>query len=324
MGVCSSGLAPVRVAQENLPVTGAACASSSTTFVYGHAHVLSVDGYTAVVISASSSATAAVDLVCGGGDRWSSVVVVVVVVVWRGATFAVVFILLNQWIKNGSNELFEHSQLVGGTWPWAYLALCFSCGYFAYDQGDMLRYRLFSAWIPSILVHHLILLVCFTLALYRNVTINYLILTLICEEIYGLGDALLARPLPERENDGIAMNMGIILGNMARRISALLHSIFLHVRKVRRMAGVRDGRSKFVKAEWFFNWVAFLGARFTSHILITLKLIKDASKFGKGVELPLALFGMAGMNLLNIFLGIDLFNAYSRERKTENRHNHHE
>ncbi|KAK2979064.1 hypothetical protein RJ640_026014 [Escallonia rubra] len=215
-----------------------------------------------VVSSASSSATAAVDLVCGG----------------------VVFILLNQWIKNGSNELFEHSQLVGGTWPWAYPALCFSCGYFAYDQWDMLRHRLFSGWIPSILVHHLILLVCFTLALYRNVTINYLILTLICE----------------------------------------LHSIFLHVRKVRRMAGVRDGRSKFVKAEWFFNWVAFFGARFTSHILITLKLIKDASKFGKGVELPLALFGMAGMNLLNIFLGIDLFNAYSRERKTENRHNHHE
>ncbi|KAK3003441.1 hypothetical protein RJ639_020042 [Escallonia herrerae] len=199
-------------------------------------------------------------------------------------TFAVVFILLNQWIKNGSNELFEHSQLVGGTWPWAYPALCFSCGYFAYDQWDMLRYRLFSGWIPSILVHHLILLVCFTLALYRNVTINYLILTLICE----------------------------------------LHSIFLHVRKVRRMAGVRDGRSKFVKAEWVFNWVAYFGARCTSHILITLKLIKDASKFGKGVELPLALFGMAGMNLLNIFLGIDLFNAYSRESKTENRHNHHE
>lgn len=94
---------------------------------------------------------------------------------------AVVFILINQLTKTGPTEMFEHAHLVGDTWPWAYPALCFSCGYFAYDQWDMLRYRLYSGWIPSILLHHLILLVCFTLALYRNVTINYLILTLICE-----------------------------------------------------------------------------------------------------------------------------------------------
>lgn len=80
--------------------------------------------------------------------------------------------------------MFEHSQLVEVTWPWAYQALCFSSGYFAYDQLDMLIYRLYSGWIPSILVHHLVLLVCFTLALYRKVTINYLILTLICEVKY--------------------------------------------------------------------------------------------------------------------------------------------
>lgn len=94
---------------------------------------------------------------------------------------AVVLILLNQWTKSGVDKMFEHSQLVRVTWPWAYQALCFSCGYFAYDQFDMLIYGLYSGWIPSILVHHLVLLVCFTLALYRKVTINYLILTLICE-----------------------------------------------------------------------------------------------------------------------------------------------
>lgn len=94
---------------------------------------------------------------------------------------AVIFILVNELIRTGSHKMFEHSELVGNTWPWAYPALCFSCGYFAYDQWDMLHYRLYSGWIPSILVHHLLLLVCFTLALYRNVTINYLILTLICE-----------------------------------------------------------------------------------------------------------------------------------------------
>lgn len=96
---------------------------------------------------------------------------------------AVIFILVNQWL-NGSSGMFEHSQLFGGTWAWAHQALCFSCGYFAYDQWDMLHYGLYSGFIPSILAHHLLLLICFTLALYRNVTINYLILTLICEVLF--------------------------------------------------------------------------------------------------------------------------------------------
>ncbi|BBG95620.1 TRAM, LAG1 and CLN8 lipid-sensing domain containing protein [Prunus dulcis] len=197
---------------------------------------------------------------------------------------SVIFILANQWLKNGSIGIFEHSQLFGGTWPWAYPALCFSCGYFAYDQWDMLHYGLYSGWIPSILMHHLILLICFTLALYRNVTINYLILTLICE----------------------------------------LHSIFLHVRKVRRMAGVRDAKSKIVMAEWVLNLVTYIVARAGAHLLITAKLIWDAPKFGKGIELPLALFGMFGMNFLNAFLGIDLFRAFKRERNPQSTNSHHE
>ncbi|CAI8598281.1 unnamed protein product [Vicia faba] len=145
---------------------------------------------------------------------------------------SVVFILSTQWLNNGLSAMFDHSQLVEGTWSWAFEALSFSCGYFAYDQWDMLHYRLYSGWIPSILVHHLVLLICFTLALYRNVTINYLILTLICE----------------------------------------LHSVFLHVRKVR--------------------------VPHSHH----------------------------GMNFLNIGLGIDLFKAFKRERKSQqaNRHQHRE
>ncbi|KAL1196187.1 hypothetical protein V5N11_035301 [Cardamine amara subsp. amara] len=199
---------------------------------------------------------------------------------------SVVFILLNQSLAKGLDEMFDHSELVGGTWNWAYPALCFSCGYFAYDQWDMLQYRLYSGLIPSILVHHLVLLGCFTLALYRNVTINYLILTLICE----------------------------------------MHSIFLHVRKLRRMAGIRDSNTALVKLEWVLNWTAFVFARCIPHILITVKLIKDAHKFGKGVELPLALFGMVGMNILNVGLGMDLFHAFRREisnRRNQENSNHH-
>ncbi|XP_068306660.1 uncharacterized protein [Pyrus communis] len=197
---------------------------------------------------------------------------------------SVVFILVNRSLENGSVGMFEHAELVGRTWPWAYPALCFSCGYFAYDQWDMLQYGLYSGWIPSILMHHLVLLICFTLALYRNVTINYLILTLICE----------------------------------------LHSIFLHVRKVRRMAGIRDATSKIVKVEWVLNWVTFTLARTAPHILITAKLFCDAPKFGKGIELPVALFGMFGMNFLNASLGIDLFHAFKRERNPQHANAHHD
>lgn len=198
---------------------------------------------------------------------------------------AVVIIVLNRWMTSSTKDMFEHSQLVEATWPGAYAALCISSGYFAYDQWDMLLYRLYSGPIPCILVHHLLLLICFTLALYRSVTINYLILTLICE----------------------------------------LHSVFLHVRKVRRMAGVRDAHSRVVKIEWVLNLITFVLARFLSHVLITFKLIRDASKFGIGVELPLALLGMAGMNLLNVYLGIDLFKAYRRERVTrDDLQNHHD
>ncbi|MFQ6666368.1 hypothetical protein Gotur_032737 [Gossypium turneri] len=192
-------------------------------------------------------------------------------------SISVVFILLNQWSLTSFKRMFEHKELVEGTWPWAYQALCFSCGYFAYDQQDMLQYRLYSGFIPSILIHHLVLLICFTLALYRRITINYLILTLICE----------------------------------------LHSVFLHVRKLRRMAGVRDAESRVVKVEWILNWIMFVFTRLVSHILITGKLIKDASKFEKGIEWPLAMLGMAGMNLLNAFLGIDLFNAFKKEKKPQ-------
>lgn len=89
------------------------------------------------------------------------------------------------------------------------------------------------------------------------------------------------------------------------------------------MAGLRDANSTIVRAEWVLNWVAFILARFVSHVLITAKLLRDRHKFGKGIELPLALFGMVGMNLLNVFLGIDLFHAFKRDISSQPNSRHH-
>ncbi|KAL6616445.1 hypothetical protein ACP70R_038715 [Stipagrostis hirtigluma subsp. patula] len=220
---------------------------------------------------------------------------------------SVMFVLANQWRNKGLQNMFEHEELFGGSWVGAYSALCFSCGYFAYDQLDMLRYRLYSGWIPGILMHHLILLICFTLALYRNVTINYLILSLVCEGLFA-----------EKVHIDVEETRYFYVQTFASKSGInRLHSIFLHVRKVRRMAGFRDFNRKLVKLEWILNWSTFVTARVICHILITFKLITDAHKFGKGIELPLALFGMAGMNLLNVFLGLDLLKAYARERNQQ-------
>jgi preprotein translocase subunit SecY len=90
------------------------------------------------------------------------------------------------------------------------------------------------------------------------------------------------------------------------------------------MAGIRNSKSTIVRIEWVLNWLTFIFARSLTHILITVKLVADAPKFEKGVELPLALFGMAGMNLINVGLGIDLFNAFKREKSSENSNHHGE
>eukprot|EP00249_Psilotum_nudum_P008477 c21299_g1_i1 orf=237-1205(-) len=177
-------------------------------------------------------------------------------------------------IRKGPIKMFSYDELFSGIWSGAYTVLCFSCGYFAYDQWDMLYKHLYSPRAPSLLMHHALLLTCFTLALYRKVTINYLILTLVCE----------------------------------------MHSIFLHLRRVLRMAGLRQQRNALVSLEWNLNWLTFFMFRLCVHIGITIKLLLDASKFPSGITLPLALSGMVGLNLLNIILGSSLYNAYKKER----------
>lgn len=169
--------------------------------------------------------------------------------------------------------MYKHEELFFGVWPGAQAVLCFSSGYFVYDQVDMLRRHLYNPWAPSLLVHHVVLLVCFTMALYRNVTINYLILTLVCE----------------------------------------LHSIFLHLRRVLRMASLREEQSWSVRIEWSLNWLTFFTSRIAMHIFITIKLLLDVSKFPSGIEWPLAITGMIGLNILNAILGLDLFKAFKKE-----------
>ncbi|KAJ7531221.1 hypothetical protein O6H91_14G037000 [Diphasiastrum complanatum] len=186
-----------------------------------------------------------------------------------------VIIVTNNWYNKHDLSMFTHEQLFSGVWKGAFDLLCFSCGYFAYDQWDMLRNALYNPLAPSLLTHHMVLLVCFTSAIYRGVCVNYLILTLICE----------------------------------------IHSIFLHWRRVSRMSGFRNVKSKLVMLEWIFNWMTFFLTRILLHMLIFVRLILDASKFPNGIELPLGLMGMFLLNVLNFILGYDILNAFVKEQR---------
>ncbi|KAL3678234.1 hypothetical protein R1sor_021190 [Riccia sorocarpa] len=193
-------------------------------------------------------------------------------------SIAVVVLVYKEATKSGLPPMWQHVALTQNTWPGALTVLCVSCGYFAYDQWDMIRRRLYQSGGPSLLIHHVVLLTCFAAALFKNSCINYLILTLLCE----------------------------------------LHSIFLHIRKVTVLAGANRAWSNILRIEWELNWLTFFTARCAVHILITVKLLQDRHKFEKGtIEFPLAVVGMLGLNVLNFILGKGLWKAFKRERSSK-------
>ncbi|KAG0580080.1 hypothetical protein KC19_4G145300 [Ceratodon purpureus] len=193
-------------------------------------------------------------------------------------SLSVIVLIVKEAKISGLSNMLTHDVLYSRTWPGAYSALAISCGYFAYDQLDMIRKHLYSPKAPHLLVHHAVLLTCFTPALERDSCINYLILTLLCE----------------------------------------VHSIFLHLRKVRKLASTTKAKGTWGNlVTWALNWIAFFSTRIFVHFWITAKLLWDASKFPSGFEWPLALTGMVGLNVLNVLLGQGLYKALRRERRRQ-------
>lgn len=192
-------------------------------------------------------------------------------------SLSVMVLMVKEARISGLTNMLTHDVLYNRTWPGAYSALAVSCGYFAYDQVDMIRKHLYNPKAPHLLVHHAVLLTCFTPALQRDTCINYLILTLLCE----------------------------------------VHSIFLHLRKIRKLASTTKVKGSWGNlATWVLNWIAFFSTRICVHFWITAKLLWDASKFPRGFEWPLALTGMVGLNVLNVLLGQGLYKALRKERSS--------
>ena len=94
---------------------------------------------------------------------------------------AVIVLMVKEAKISGLSNMLSHDVLYNWSWPGAWSVLAISCGYFAYDQWDMIRKHLYSPKAPHLLVHHAVLLTCFSPALQRDLCVNYLILTLLCE-----------------------------------------------------------------------------------------------------------------------------------------------
>ncbi|GLT53161.1 hypothetical protein SLA2020_264510 [Shorea laevis] len=156
---------------------------------------------------------------------------------------SVVFILVNQWLKNGSNGMLStHSCL--GVLGHGHILLC----------------------VSLVVTLHMISWIC-------------------CITGYTVVGSCHLSPSSNTPN----LRYACFISKCHHQLPILtliceLHSIFLHVRKVRRMAGIRDAKSKIVKLEWVLNWVTFILARVVSHILITAKLIRDAHKKEKNSQ----------------------------------------
>ncbi|CAK9881753.1 unnamed protein product [Sphagnum jensenii] len=175
----------------------------------------------------------------------------------------------------GLKKMSLHEVLYSKPWPGAHIIVGISCGYFAYDQWDMLRKHLYNPRSPSRFIHHVIFLICFTLAIYYNNCINYVTLTLVCE----------------------------------------VHNVILQLRKVRKLLSTKQTRHSWGNSMmWFLNWMTYLTTRLAFHLCITMKLFYNAPKFPQGFEWSMKFMGMLSLNVFNLNLGKNLWKIYRKER----------
>lgn len=109
-----------------------------------------------------------------------------------------------------------------------FVTTAISTGYFAYDLWDFVLNRLYVK-APGIVVHHVVILICYISALTKTVGVPLLSLALICE----------------------------------------LHSACMHLRKLMAMSNYSVAASRVYKGVWHLQWATFLLARVVPHAAVT-------------------------------------------------------
>uniref|UniRef100_K3W6M4 TLC domain-containing protein n=1 Tax=Globisporangium ultimum (strain ATCC 200006 / CBS 805.95 / DAOM BR144) TaxID=431595 RepID=K3W6M4_GLOUD len=151
-------------------------------------------------------------------------------------------------------------------------SLAHSLGYFAYDLWDYVLHRLYIK-SPGIVVHHVVILICYISALTKTVGVPLLSLALICE----------------------------------------LHSAFMHLRKLMSMSNYSIGASSTYKWVWYLQWATFLLARTVPHAGVTWLVYQARDDFVQPTHFWMAFIGMLFINALNVQLLRGVYGAFRKD-----------
>ncbi|KAF1335474.1 Membrane protein, partial [Globisporangium splendens] len=144
--------------------------------------------------------------------------------------------------------------------------------YFAYDLWDYVLHRLYIK-SPGIVVHHVVILICYISALTKTVGVPLLSLALICE----------------------------------------LHSAFMHLRKLMSMSNYSVSASATYKWVWHLQWATFLLARTVPHAGVTWLVYQARGDFAQPTHFWMAFVGMLFINALNIQLLRGVYGAFRKD-----------
>ncbi|KAK1948449.1 TLC domain-containing protein 2 [Phytophthora citrophthora] len=153
-----------------------------------------------------------------------------------------------------------------------FLATAVSTGYFAYDLWDYMLNGLYVK-SPGIIVHHVVVLICYISALTKTVGVPLLSLALMCE----------------------------------------LHSVFMHARKLLVMSNFSVQQSSLLRWIWRAQWMSFAVARFLPHMIVAVLTFKARENFVQELHFGMAFGGIIFINLLNAQLIFDVRKAYQKD-----------
>ncbi|KAL7691605.1 putative TRAM/LAG1/CLN8 domain-containing protein [Plasmopara halstedii] len=153
-----------------------------------------------------------------------------------------------------------------------FLATSVSTGYFAHDLWDYVHNGLYVK-SPGIILHHVVVLICYTSALTKTVGVPLLSLALLCE----------------------------------------LHSIFMHARKLLTMSNYSVQQSQLLRWVWCMQWITFIVARVIPHTIVTFLTYQSRDFFHQQLHFVIAFGGMVFINLLNLKLFYDVRKAWLKD-----------
>lgn len=153
-----------------------------------------------------------------------------------------------------------------------FLATAVSTGYFAYDLWDYMLNGLYAK-SPGIIVHHVVVLICYISALIKTTGVPLLSLALVCE----------------------------------------LHSVFMHARKLLVMSSFSVQHSPLLRWVWRAQWTCFAVARFLPHVIVAVLTFQARDHFGQQLHFGMAFGGIIFINLLNAQLIFDVYKAYRKD-----------